>query len=108
VGVVGDLSARHRATELGCDLTELEAGDVGGEMVGVGADVAQHQGRPALRRREAPVGRRIAIGFGRGGEVALDVLDVELADGAERAGPHHGPGVAHHRIAGVIVCGAEH
>jgi hypothetical protein len=76
--------------------------------MGVGADVAQDQRCAALLGREAPARRRIAVGFGRGREVALDVLDVELADGAERPAFHLRAGVPDHGVAGVVVGQAEH
>ena len=94
--------------DLGRHRGELEPGDEARQMVRVGPDVAQHQRGGALRGVEAPVRGGIPVGLGRPREVALDVLDVDLADRAERAVPHHRAGVADHRVAGVVVGQAEH
>ena len=102
------LPPRHHAAELGRDLGQLEPDDEAREMMGMGADVAEHQRCAAQLGHEAPVGGRLAVGLGRPGEIALDVLHMQLADRPELAALHHGAGVAHHRIAGVIVGQAEY
>ena len=84
------LPSGHGAAELGRDLAQLEPGDEGGQMMGVGADVAEHQGRAALLGHEAPVGGRVAIGLVSAASWPWMYSTCSCRIGAELAALHHG------------------
>ena len=69
----------------------------------MGADVAQRTTRTGLRRVHAPGGLLLACGFQRGAQPVLHVLGVYQTNISQIARRHHGPGLAGHGVAAVVV-----
>ena len=103
MGVVVELAAVHKSRQISADLVHLLAADEARQVFGVGADVAQRTTRSGLRRVHAPRGLLLARGFQRGAQPVLHVLGVHQADFAQIARRHHGPGLARHGVAAVVV-----
>ena len=60
VGVVVEPPARHEGVQVGGQVGDLVAGDEVGEVVGMGADVADRAGGAGARRIGAPLGLLVA------------------------------------------------
>jgi hypothetical protein len=82
VAVVVEPAAFHEGGEVGADFLDLEAGDVAGEVGGVGADVA-HAAGGAARFGSVRQAACLLVGALEGLEPALRILDDDLADVAE-------------------------
>jgi hypothetical protein len=107
-GVVVDETVGHDVADLGGDLGDLEAGDEPDQVVGVGADVADHERRPAPNGVVAPGERTVGVGVALGRLAALHVLDLDQLELAELTVGDHRPRLADHRVPGVVVGQAEH
>ena len=106
--VVDDLAARHQRAQVGCDAGDRAPGDETGEMLRVAADRAHHERLPAALRVEdpaQPVVLRALLDARR--EPALDVLDLDEPDRAQRAVVDEHPRVARHRIRRIRVRDGE-
>ena len=82
---------------------ELEPGHVVGEVIGVGADVAERPAGARALRIGAPLGLLVAALLGRPGQPVLRIFDLHQPKDAEIAALDHLAHPAHQRIAGVIV-----
>ena len=96
--------ARHHGPHVGRDPGHAAATHVAGQMVGMGANIAQHQRRPAALGVQFPtqfVSQKAALHRQR--HTALQILGLHDADVAQHAGLDHGPRLPHHGVAAVIV-----
>ena len=67
------------------------------------ADVAERPAGPRALGIDPPLGLLVAGRLGRAGQPVLRIFDLDEADLAEFAVPHHLAHAAHQRIAGVVV-----
>ena len=103
VAVVVELAAFDEGGDVGGEFVDLQAGDVFGEILGVGADVADAARGAALvwgRCARRPVFGR---GFEARGQPALRIFDDDFADFADLAGFDHVARFFDERVAGVVV-----
>ena len=84
-----------------------QAGDEAGEIVGVGADVAERSRRGRCAPGRCASRLLLAGVLKRRGEPVLRIFDLDHAELAELAGGDHLARLPDHRIAGVVVGQAE-
>ena len=83
--VVVELAPGPERGEIGGELSKIEAGHVVGEIVGVGADVAERPAGARALRIDAPFGLLVARRLRRAGQPVLRIFDLDEADLAEIA-----------------------
>ena len=88
MNVVIELPSRHENREIGGELLTLQAGDKGGEMVSVSANVAKAS-RGAAARRVPPFRLLLAGALKRRSEPVLGIFHLHHADLAHFAGSDH-------------------
>jgi hypothetical protein len=103
VAVVIELAAFDEGGQVGGQFADLQAGDVLGEVLCMGADVADAAGRTAALGVGAPGGLLLAGSLDSSGEPTLRVLDHNLADLPQLARVHQVASFFHQRVAGVVV-----
>src|SRR5207248_4746575 len=101
--VVVELAALGEGLEQAANLLRPQPGDVPAEVVGVGADVAEAPGGPALARVGPPRRLLLVALLQPGPEPPLDVVRPDGVDLAQFAVEHHLPGLPDERVAGVVV-----
>ena len=81
----------------------VQAGDEPDELIGMGADVAAAAGGARLGGIDPPRGLLVPLVLAPGGQPALGIPGLDLADLADLAVPDQLPGQHDHRVAGVGV-----
>ena len=80
IAVVVELTAVDEGGDVGGEFGDVQAGDVFGEVFGVGADVTDAAGGAAFGRIRAPRGLFLTAFFESGSQPSLWVFDDDLAD----------------------------
>ena len=101
--VVVEPAAGHEGRQLAGEAFQSEAGNEAGQIVGVGADVADRAAGTGPVGIDAPAGLLGAFVLGPARQPVLDIDRVDDTDRTEFARRHHRAGLPDHRVAGVIV-----
>ena len=101
-GIVVEPATGSEGREIGQQGRRLDARHKGGEIVGVGADIADAAARARAGGIGAPGRTGVPLGFQRGCQPVLRIFCMEHAKLADFAGGHHRSHLPDHGIAGVI------
>ena len=103
MGIVIDPPPRHEALQVGAERLQLQPADKAGQVIGMGADVADAAAGAGARRVGAPFGLFRPGGLQRLGQPVLRIFHLHHPQLAQFARRHHLARLAHHRIAGIVM-----
>ena len=89
--------------EFGGQLAAIQSGHKTGEIVSVSSDVSQRTSGTALSRVGAPGGLFLSGLLQRCGQPVLRIFNLDHANRSQLSTGDHLPGLAHQRIAGIVV-----